>query len=809
MSFARLLKTHAVTILAAVLSTSFALAGTEKVLHTFNAALNGGNPQSSLIADAQGNLYGTASTGGTYGGGIVFKLTPSANGAWKATILHSFQGFKDGYYPQSGLVFDKAGNLYGTTASTQAISCGPYCLGGGTVFELSPNSDGSWTEKVIHTFPSQGGSDGSLPQGNLIFDSAGNLYGTTEYGGRVRECNCGTVFELSPTPQGSWTQTILYSFTGMPGESGPVAGVIFDSAGNLYGTTYGVGGGSCSRVCGTAFQLSPSSTGVWTETILHQFTGYGDGGNPSGGLIFDNAGNLYGNNSGGLGSGVVFELSPVSGGSWVEKTISVNVYNPVGSLVFDSFGNLYGVSAEIPCCGFIFKLSPTSSGIWQTSWIHTFQGNNLDGIQPEAGLIVDAAGNLYGTTIAGGGYNCYQAYFGGYFNNPGCGTVFKMSLSSTGDWTETQLYNFPGSDGLYPAGITSDGSGNFYGVTVEGGAYGYGEIFKMSPSGGRWNTSILYSFSGFSDGGFPNPVTLGADGNLYGATNGGGLAGPGGCGVVFQLSPAAAGAWKETVLHTFRGTRNKDGCSPQPFSLLLDRSGNIYGGTQYGGSYCPTNSAYGCGTIFEVSPAGNGTWTETVLHRFYAIAEGVGVEGLALDAAGNLFGVSSGGSCNNYYQCGGLAFEMSPNGNGGWAYKVIYDFPTTGPFPISMIIGPTGNLYGTTNQGYSGGIYELSSTAGVWNLDTLYSFTNSSVLPLVPLTLDASGNLYGATYGGTVFELSPSGGMWNLNTLYTFTDSKNGLSPSTNLVLDSAGNLYGATFFGGTGTGGVIFEVSP
>jgi uncharacterized repeat protein (TIGR03803 family) len=808
MSFRRLLARAALTFLAAVLSTSGVVAGTEKVLHTFNAALNGGNPQSSLIADAQGNLYGTASTGGTYGGGIVFKLTPTASGQWVATILHSFQGYKDGYYPLSGLVFDKAGNLYGTTDSTQAISCGVYCLGGGTVFELSPNSNGTWTEKIIHTF--QGGSDGSLPQGNLIFDSAGNLYGTTEYGGRVRECNCGTVFELSPNPLGSWTETILYSFTGIPGESGPVGGVIFDSAGNLYGTTYGQSGGFCTSVCGTAFELSPSPTGGWTETILHQFTGYGDGGNPAGGLIFDAAGNLFGSSSGGTGSGVVFELSPVAGGGWVEKTISDSIYVnvPVGSLVMDSLGNLYGVSAGIPCCGSIFKLSPGPSGVWQTASIHTFQGNNLDGVQPQAGLILDAAGNLYGTTLTGGGYNCYQAYFGGYFNNPGCGTVFKMSLSSTGAWTETQLYNFPGSDGLYPAGITPDGSGNFYGVTAEGGAYGYGEIFKMVPSGGSGKLTILYSFTGFSDGGFPNPVTLAADGSLYGTTNGGGLAGPGGCGVVFQLSPTAGGAWKETVLHTFRGTRNKDGCSPPQFSLLLDQSGNIYGGTQYGGSYCPTNSAYGCGTVFEVSPAGNGTWTETVLHSFSAVAEGVGVEGLALDPAGNLFGVSYGGTCNSSGQCGGLAFKMSRNSNGGWTYNVIYDFPISGPFPISMIIGPTGNLYGTTSLYYSCGVYELSSTGGIWTLNTLYSFTNTSCFPQEALTLDATGNLYGTTFS-TVFELSPAGGAWNLSTLYTFTNNNNGLNPGTNLVLDSAGNLYGATLYGGTGTGGVIFEILP
>ena len=364
----------AISLLAlTIVTTVGALAGTERVLHTFNAFGHGGNPQTSLTADAAGNLYGTASMGGSVNGGVAFKLTPTASGQWKETILHDFIGGNDGCMPLSGLVFDRAGNLYGSTVGISSYGC----TGKGIVFELSPGKNGTWTERIIYTFGQL--PDGENPQGNLVFDSIGNLYGTTVWGGSGINCECGTVFELSPAKGGAWTENILYSFMGAGDGGNPLGGVIMDNAGNLYGTTSDFADPSCSLGmfggCGTVFQLTRSSERVWTEKTLHRFNN-NDGANPSSGLIFDAAGNLYGTTQyGGYnGNGVVFELTPSSSGAWTEKVLwsPFNLFNPLSGLVLDGNGNLYGTASGsitgISCgslgCGSVFELSPTGNGEW-------------------------------------------------------------------------------------------------------------------------------------------------------------------------------------------------------------------------------------------------------------------------------------------------------------------------------------------------------------------------------------------------------------------------------------------------------------
>jgi uncharacterized repeat protein (TIGR03803 family) len=278
----------------------------EKVLHSFGGFRDGGTPDAGLVSDASGNLYGTTSTGGAQGGsyGTVFELMPKLGGGWTEQILHSFVPDRgDGAYPGAGLIFDTAGNLYSTTASG-----GVY--GYGTVFELTPQAGGGWTETILHSFPLNQSNDGFSPGTGLTFDAIGNICGTTSVGGSGT-CladefftGCGTVFELAR--QAGWTESVLYSFNNN-GSDGtyPSSGLIFDAAGNLYAATSYGGNGRCLLAsyagCGTVFELIHQGGGNWTETVLHSFNGR-DGYRP-GDLIFDGAGNLYGTTSFGGATG--------------------------------------------------------------------------------------------------------------------------------------------------------------------------------------------------------------------------------------------------------------------------------------------------------------------------------------------------------------------------------------------------------------------------------------------------------------------------------------------------------------------------
>src|SRR5450631_4187939 len=293
-----------------------AAAGTETVLHQFVNLSRGGFPASPLILDSQGTFYGTTGGGGAYGFGTVFKLAKDSTGKWTQTVIHNFTGLADGNntlpYQGGSLVLDKSGNLYGTTSAGGASSC--YC---GVVFELSPQSNGSWTETVLYTFTG-GSTDGANPSGGLVFDGEENLFGTTQYGGptSVGTCasSCGSIFQLTHSSSG-WTEQVVHFFTGVSEGTNPNAGMVLDSKGNLYGTTSTV-----SNVASSVFQLSHSSSG-WKLTTLHSFSAIGDASNPNG-LVIDSAGNLFGSSSqgGNLGNGTVFELSHGSGG-WTETVL--------------------------------------------------------------------------------------------------------------------------------------------------------------------------------------------------------------------------------------------------------------------------------------------------------------------------------------------------------------------------------------------------------------------------------------------------------------------------------------------------------
>lgn len=394
-------------------------------------------------------------------------------------------------------MFDTAGNLYGVIE--------------GTIYELSPTPGGGpWTETVLYTFPR---SDYSI-NGELIFDAAGNLYGTTQFGGNTAvTCDlvetpppgagCGVVFKLTPTASGPWTETVLYEFGGADDGGWPRSGVIFDRAGNLYGTASAAGAG----LVGVVYKLTPTATGPWTQSLLYTFCpGQGlcpDGAAPFTGVTFDNIGNLYGtvDDSDPDGASGVFKLTPTPNGSWKEELIalipdSTGDAEPLASLKFrptrdrcvrdadrendrgrrrdarrdEICGEFYGTSrlGGPDGLGDVFRVSPTESGVWEETELYDF--NTTDGRAPTSAVVFDDAGNLYGTTVWGGTKDegCLD---------PGCGVVFELTPTPTPPWTYSPVYNFPGGTQVgWPGGLSFGPGGNLYGPSC--GAVG---VFELTP----------------------------------------------------------------------------------------------------------------------------------------------------------------------------------------------------------------------------------------------------------------------------------------------------------------------------------------
>jgi uncharacterized repeat protein (TIGR03803 family) len=390
--------TAAILLAMAIIAAPAAEAQTLSILHAFTDGGDGGAPYAGLTTDQAGNFYGTTSSGGA-GYGTVFKLTHLGSN-WVLSTLYAFQGGNDGGYPIARVVRGPDGALYGTTSG------GPNA-GAGTVFRLGPPShpcrsiNCPWTETVLYRFTGTG--DGGSPgYGDLAFDAAGNIYGTTRGGGA--DCspyyNCGVVFELSRSG-GIWTESVLYSFD-QSGSGGiiPDAGVVLDSAGNLYGATAlgGIDGG------GVVFQLAQSGS-TWTETVLHGFGASNDGDGPIGGLVMDRQGNLYGTTASGPGyennGGTVYELQP-SGDSWNYSILAAlaGFGGPEDALTMDAAGNLYATSygGGRRTYGNVFKLTP-SGGSWTYTDLHDFNG---DGAYPYGSVVVDTHGNVFGTTSAFG-----------------------------------------------------------------------------------------------------------------------------------------------------------------------------------------------------------------------------------------------------------------------------------------------------------------------------------------------------------------------------------------------------------------------
>ena len=377
------------------IASKSAQAQTFALLHVFTGH-DGAYPFGGLTLSGTGTLYGTTQSGG--GAGNVFKLAHRGS-SWVLTPLYVFTGGADGEGPESGLVIGPNGAFYSTTYGGGLLP-----IGFGTVFELTPSATVCksvlcyWNETVLYAF--MGTPDAGLPEyANLIFDQAGNIYGTTPQSGAR---NDGTVFELTPSG-GGWTERVIYNFTDGSDGGFPYGGVIQDAAGNLYGTAEGGGDANgCFNGCGTVYKLTPASGGSWTQSVLFTFSGSSTGGQPQSTLIMDRSGNLYGTTTfyGPDGGGTVFELTP-SNGAWVFSLIaSFNCFIPTG-VVMDSTGSLYGVCYAGGAFGdgWVFKLAH-DNGTWTVSDLHDFSGT--DGAHPYAPVTLDASGNIYGTTSSGG-----------------------------------------------------------------------------------------------------------------------------------------------------------------------------------------------------------------------------------------------------------------------------------------------------------------------------------------------------------------------------------------------------------------------
>lgn len=398
-------------------------------------------------------------------------------------VIYNFN-LKAGFFPGPGLIIDAEGHLYGTTVGEiQTSPCNntnPKC---GTVFELSLGPDGRWMEKNLHNF---GGNDGATPNGGPIFDSTGNLYGATQYGGPGSCSNgyvtvgCGVVFELRRSPDAVWVEKLLHVFTGPDGLY-PSGALTFDAAGNLYGAAVSGGSGTCPGYngnpsgCGVIFELTPTISGAWTEHILHSFSADGtDGTDPNGGLTFDSVGNIFG--------------TTYQGGAYDKGTV--------------------------------YEMMPDGSGHWAEKILYSFGSTSTDGANPSTGLVLDTAGNLYGGTAAGG--------------EDDTGTVFKLEHAEDGRWGQIPLHQFGPSYGGGPVSLIFGGNGNLYGTNSGGGHFGYGMAFELSPTeGGDWPISVLFNFTGYAyNGEYPGSLVFAPSGNIYCPTGGGGSQG---YGTVFEI----------------------------------------------------------------------------------------------------------------------------------------------------------------------------------------------------------------------------------------------------------------------------------
>jgi uncharacterized repeat protein (TIGR03803 family) len=628
----------------------------ESILHSFLGGVDGDYPDSSLIADASGAVYGTTQGGGggMYGNGTVFKLTPANGTAYSESIVYAFKGGTDGANPSGSLIADMSGAFYGTTSNG-----GGGTYGNGTVFKLTPHQSG-YRESVLYRF--QGGLDGANPFGALLADGSGAFYGTTTAGGAA---NAGTVFKLSSNASG-YSESVLYGFDGIV-EYCPQSSLVADSAGALYGTTSGTGIGG-TKSLGTVFKLTPGTNG-YTEHIIHRFAGGSEGSNPFDSLILTTAGTLFGTTNGHYtNDGSVFALSPHGGQYTLQLLHSFHREDdgahPFGGVTPGALGVLYGTTMGGGTIdqGTVFEAVPSANG-FREQVLYRFQGGE-NGLTPFTAPIADSAGALYGTTG---------------------GTVYKLTPNGS-KYKETILHDFRRADGFDPSSLIVDGRGALYGANQYGGPHQSGAVFKLTPTHGGYAYNIIHAFKHAGDGDFPAAPLIGdGTGALYGTTSQGGS---GSAGTVFKLTPIG-GRYSETILHNF--DNNIDGAYPTT-NLILDGSGAVYGTTSLG----PGNG--GCGAVFKLTPS-HGMYVETFLHVFTANPDGCQPSGsLIRESNGVIYGTTEFGGDSGQ----GCIFQVSAEG-GSDTESVLYSFTNDileGGHPTGSIFADArGAIYGTTYDG--------------------------------------------------------------------------------------------------------------
>ena len=727
--------------------------GTEfTTLYSFTGSSgDGAHPNAGLILDSAGNLYGTTMGSGGSAQGTVFELVNSS-GTYTVNVLHNFTNANgDGESPRAGLIMDSAGNLYGTTMQGGANGWE------GAVFELVKNSDGTYSEQLLHSFANNN-IDGVYPQASLIMDSARNLYGTTGNGG---SSGAGTVFELVKSSTG-YSEQVLYSFSGGADGSSPQAGLIMDSAGNLYGTT-GSGGSSGD---GTVFELVKSSTG-YTEKVLYSFKGGSDGRTPVAGLLMDSVGNLYGTTESGGGS------TNCDGG-----------------------------------CGTVFELVKSSTG-YSENVLYSFTGSYGDGATPIAGLVMDSFGTLYGTTGAGG--------------SSGAGTVFELVKSPTSPtgWSEKVLHSFADdTDGGAPNGLTMDASGNLYGTTSSGGGpYGDGVVFRLAQSVnfGTVNLgqtspvhSITFTFN------FTSPVQLGSIAVLTKGASGqdfqqSGSSPPGACNTAGQFYGSGGSC---TVNVTFSplapGPRYGavviyDNASP-PNALITLYIWGIGVGPAIGFGPGIINTAAGNINIPGTTYSSGGSATSVGLWA---------PQSMALDAAGNLYiadtnhsvirKVDTGGNLTTFAGTGtACEGSLASCGDGGAAISAELNYP------YAIVLDGAGNLYiadtGDDVVRRVDAATQIITTVAGCTACGSYSgdggpATGAGLNGPFGVALDGAGNLYIADYGNNVVRKVEAATQIIITVAGNYTKGGSyfgdggpatgaGLNVPFGVALDAAGNLY-------------------
>ncbi|HUE04608.1 MAG TPA: choice-of-anchor tandem repeat GloVer-containing protein [Bryobacteraceae bacterium] len=816
--------THLLVMLMAAICCGSVWAGSKvDVLWAFQGA----NRSPSSLVSYNGALYGiippvtdVSWDGSGLPNGAVFQLSPprEAGGDWTKTIIYTFPGGIDGYVPSPFLTFDNHGALYGSELGGPHD---PACSNGGNgeVFQLTPPAagTGAWTYNTVYPLCLVG-----EPGPHLLFHD-GALYGTTS-----GASGSGAVVQWTPpvTPGGAWTAVTIYNFA--PGGSddgfGPFGNMVFDSSGNLYGTTAQGGNPPCAEGygCGTVFQLAPpnSAGGSWTETILYRFAGDNDGSNPQG-VAFGPDGALYGSTLAGgsatacsynPGCGTIFRLAPPpeTGGEWTESVLYAFAGGYGGdsptAAVVDQNGAVYTTTQDggdpLCNCGAVFQMLPpqTPAGTWEESMLYAFNVG-ADGWSP-AGLICERNGKLDGVTIDSGGN----------------GVVFRLSPPAQGTaWTETVLYGFgQGADGNAPQpDLAFDNDGALYGVTSTGGTgqcvsrfnWGCGTVFKLTPPatvGGAWSESVLYNFAGGTDGANPYGVALGQQGVLYGATGSS----------VFQLGPPSldGAPWIKTVLYT--SSAGNLGVPSGP--VIVDEAGALYGTAVGQNNY---------GLIFQLKPpvAPTGAWTGAILHTFQGGAEGL-TPGSLVFHDGVLYGVTLGGDASDH----GAVIRLTPppSTGGAWTTTVLHSFAggNDGASPSgTLAFDPNDAIYGTTQSGGTGEgsacprtgegcgtIYRLSPPAvagGAWNERILYSFGGGAGAHPDGLVIN-SGVLYGTVWvlPWALYQLRPpssTGGEWSESVVERFA-YKDGGAPT--LLMFRQRTLYATAMSGGAGGDGTVFE---